>query len=115
MKLSCEFDKVYIRPGFIDGRKGLNCLLAIITNDMKLNPCDSAIFLFCTKNRRMLRMIYWDKKSFWYCSNKSEQKPWPWPTTTEEATELTEEELQLLLRGIDFWKGFKEIHYEVII
>ena len=116
MRLSIDFDKVYLRPGFIDGRKGVNGLLDLIVNNMELNPCDSAIFLFCSKNRKLLKIIYWHKNGFWSFSKRLEKRDlWPWPKTSEEATELNEVQLNMLLQGIDFWKAHKEVHYDMVI
>ena len=116
MKLTCEFEKVFIRPGFVDGRKGLNSLLAIIVNEMQLQPCDSAIFMFCTKNKKSLRLVYWQRNAFWLATKKLDSGDlWPWPNTNEEATELNEVELKMLLDGIDFWKAHKEKHYSIVI
>lgn len=115
MNLTFNFDKVYIRPGFVDGRKGLNSLLEIIVNDMKLNPCDSALFMFCNKNKKILRCIYWHINGFFILSKKVEQQNWPWPKTEEEVRELNEEQLNMLLKGIDFWNAHKSVHYDMVI
>ena len=115
MKLGCDFDKVYVRPGFVDGRKGINSLLGIIANDMKLNPSDNILFMFCTKNRKLLRLVFWQYNAFWFCSKRLDDQLWPWPNTMEEAREINETELHMLLKGIDFWKAHKAKHYDIIV
>lgn len=43
-----------------------------------------------------------------------EKAKYPWPNDTEEAKELTEEELRMLLAGIDFFKAHKEVFYKKV-
>jgi len=39
---------------------------------------------------------------------------YPWPETEEEAGETSAEELSMLLKGIDFFKAHKELHYKKV-
>lgn len=42
------FEKIYIRPGYTDMRKGIDGLKLIIGKDIKLNPYQkNVLFLFC--------------------------------------------------------------------
>ena len=45
----------YIRPGFTDMRKGAVMLSIIVQEEMGMNPFSKSIFLFCGRNRKMLK------------------------------------------------------------
>jgi transposase len=49
---------------------------------------------------------------FWLSQKRLEKAKFPWPEREQEVQELTEEELQMLLRGIDFWKAHKALRYQ---
>ena len=43
-----------------------------------------------------------------------EKDKFPWPGMDEEAKELSEEELSILLKGIDFFKAHKTLYYKYV-
>lgn len=114
MKLEYSFDKVFIRPGVTDLRKGLYSLLGVITDNMKLDPFSRSLFLFCNKNHKTIKAIIWDKTGFILGQKKVENNTWPWPKDEAEAQELTEEQLKMLLAGIDYWRAHQEITFDNI-
>ena len=65
MKLEFNFDKVFIRPGATDLRKGLYGLLSIITDQMKMDPFNKCLFLFSNKSHKVIKVVVWDRFVFW--------------------------------------------------
>ena len=65
MKIDFENAKIYVRPGSTDLRKGATGLAQIIENEMKLNALSESVFLFCNKNHKLLKVIFWNKTGFW--------------------------------------------------
>ena len=114
MKLEFNFDKVFIRPGATDLRKGLYGLLSIITDQMKMDPFNKCLFLFSNKSHKVIKVVVWDRFGFWLAQKRVENGTWPWPNTEEEVHEITEDELNMLLAGIDFWRAHKEVFFEKI-
>lgn len=101
MKIDYEETKIFVRPGSTDLRKGTSGLLAIIENEMSLNALDNSIFIFCNKNHKLIKLIFWDKTGFWLTQKRLEKSTWPWPKTNEKAKEInTEQIFQLLLLDI---------------
>ena len=111
MKIDFENAKIFVRPGSTDLRKGVTGLAEIIENDMKLNALSESVFLFCNKNHKLLKVIFWDKSGFWLAQKKLEKSTWPWPNTEEAAREIKSEQLEMLLAGIDFWRAHEELHF----
>lgn len=109
-----DFSKIsfFVKPGFTDMRKQINGLSIIVDNEMNQNSGSGSLFLFCSKNKKTLKCIYWDKNGFCLWIKKLEQDKFPWPMTSKEAEEITFDQLKMLLDGIDFWKAHKEIFYD---
>lgn len=114
MKIDFENTKIYVRPGSTDLRKGITGLAEIIENEMKLSALSEAVFLFCNKNHKLLRVIFWDKTGFWIASKRLERATWPWPNSEIAAREITNEQLLMLLSGIDFWHAHEEIKFNAV-
>ena len=114
MKIDFENSKIYVRPGFTDLRKGCGGLVAVVSHEMNLDALSNAVFLFCNKKRKLLKVLFWDKTGFWLAQKHLEKSTWPWPRTSEAAREISENELTMLLSGIDFWHAHKELKYEKV-
>ena len=112
MKINFEDTRIYVRPGATDLRKGISGLCAVIENEMNLDALDGAVFLFCNKQHKLLKCIFWDKTGFWLAQKRLERATWPWPMNEEAAREIKSEQLEMLLMGIDFWRAHKELHFK---
>lgn len=112
MFLDLDNVKVYIRPGVTDCRKAINGLSIMVENEMKLNPFDKSLFLFCNKRKNLLKILYWDKTGFALWHKKLEKNKYPWVNKDDAKYELTRKQLQWLLEGINFFAAHDEIIYE---
>ena len=106
--------KIFIRPGYTDLRKAINGLSAIVQTDMKEDPFSGSIYVFCNRDRRLLKAVYWDKSGFWLSQKRLEKEKFPWPDDAEAVQELNVQQLQMLLSGIDFFRAHKEIYYKKV-
>ena len=107
--------RIFIRPGHTDLRKGVNGLTGIIEGQMNGEVFNGNVYLFCNRERKLLKAIYWDRTGFWLCQKRLEKDKFPWPQTSEEVRELSYDELSMLLRGIDFFKEHRELFYKKVI
>ncbi len=103
--------RFFIRPGVTDLRKAVNGLSLIIQNDMKNDPFSKSFFLFCNRDRRLLKIIYWDRSGFCLWQKRLEKERFPWPQNEQDTYEMSREQLAMLLSGIDFFKAHKELSY----
>ena len=103
--------KIFIRPGVTDMRKAVNGLTAIVQEDMSEDPFSGSVYIFCNRDRKLIKAVYWDRTGFWLSQKRLEKEKYPWPDTSEAVKELTGEELAMLLAGIDFFKAHKELFY----
>jgi transposase len=106
--------KIFVKLGSTDFRKQINGLSIVVQENMRLNPLDSNLFIFCNKSRNRIKILYWDRNGFCLWLKRLEMDKFPWPQNSEEALEITEDKLRLLLSGIDFWKAHKELNFSEI-
>jgi len=105
---------IFVRPGVTDMRKQINGLSVLVEESLGKDPFSGSLFFFCNKQRRLLKVLYWDRNGFCLWLKRLEKDRFPWPVTEEKVKEITIEQLQMLLEGIDFWKAHKELKYSSI-
>ena len=106
--------RIFIRPGSTDLRKAVNGLTAIVQDEMGGDAFSGSVYLFCNRERKLLKAVYWDKTGFWLSQKRLERERFPWPHTSEAVRELSVEELQMLLSGIDFFKAHQPVYYKKV-
>ena len=112
MIVNLDKARIFIRPGKTDLRKAINGLTGIIEQQMIGEPFSGNVYLFCNRDRKLLKALWWDKNGFWLSQKRLEQEKFPWPENDKEAQELSREQLSMLLQGIDFFKAHKTLHYK---
>jgi transposase len=106
--------KIYIRPGYTDLRKAVNGLTVLVQEQMEQDPFSGSVYLFCNRDRRLLKAIWWDRTGFWLSQKRLEKDKFPWPEDAAAVQELKTEEVYMLLAGIDFWKAHKPVYYQKV-
>ena len=114
MNIDISKVKIFIRPGYTDLRKAINGLTAMVEQQMSGEPFSGSIYMFCNKERKLLKAVWWDRNGFWLCQKRLEQEKFPWPQTTEAVQELSSEQLLMLLDGIDFFRAHKTLYYKKV-
>jgi transposase len=77
-------------------------------------PFSGHVYMFCNRERKLLKAVYWDKTGFWLCQKRLEKDKFPWPQTADDVQELNAEELKMLLGGIDFFRAHKPVYYKYV-
>jgi transposase len=114
MTVDLSRTRIFIRPGYTDMRKAANGLTGLVQDTMRLDPFSGSVYLFCGRNRKLLKAVWWDKTGFWLSQKRLEKEKFPWPEYADEVEELSREQLEMLLTGIDFWKAHKPVRYEQV-
>jgi transposase len=91
---------VFLRVGFVDLRKGVLGLSALIDREF-VKDGRKALFVFTNRARSRLRILYWDDTGFAYWHKALEQERFKWPKSTDVEVELSWQELRWLLSGVD--------------
>lgn len=96
------FSKIYIAAGYTDLRRGIDGLASIIKFQFKLNPFQKNIlFLFCGKRSDRIKGLVWEGDGFLLLYKKLNIGGFSWPRTKDEAMEITPEQFQMLMKGLE--------------
>ena len=91
---------VYLACGITDLRKSIDGLVMIVQNEMKLDPFDNVLFVFCNKQMNKLKILHFDE-GFWLYYYRLEHSHFKWPQNLEEALKVNKEDLKWLLKGYE--------------
>ena len=97
---------VYLACGVTDLRKSIDGLVMIVQNEMKLDPFDNVLFVFCNKQMNKLKILHFDE-GFWLYYYRLEHSHFKWPQNPEEALKVNKEELNRL--GLDAPKDWDDL------
>lgn len=100
MKQMLSASEIYLYREYVDFRKSINGLAAIIESDTDLSLGCGALFLFTNKQRDKIKVLYWDETGFalWY--KRLEKAKYKWPSKEKNTVfTLTQIELDRLLSG----------------
>nr|WP_320120394.1 IS66 family insertion sequence element accessory protein TnpB [uncultured Marinifilum sp.] len=105
--------KIFVYSQPCDMRKGFDGLSGLVQNRMQLDPMNGYLFVFFNKNRTHVKILFWDKDGFCIYYKRLEKGTFKRPTARIDTPnfELTNEELFMILRGIDFEKCKKRRRY----
>lgn len=95
--------RIYVATGATDMRKGFDGLYGLIRDRMGCDPESGHVFLFANSRRNRMKLVFFDGCALWVCARRMEGGRLQWPSADSPATKimLTQEELALLLGGID--------------
>ena len=94
--------RVVLACGVVDLRKGIDGLAMIIGDKYKQNPFEKGtLFLFCGRRTNRIKGLLWQGTGFLLLYKRLEDGRLSWPRTTEEAAELTEEQFNYLMLGLN--------------
>ncbi|NLD50220.1 MAG: IS66 family insertion sequence element accessory protein TnpB, partial [Clostridiaceae bacterium] len=105
-------EKVYLAAGSTDMRRSIDGLAAIVQQCFSLDPFSSSLFVFCNKNRTMIKILHWDHNGFWLYFRRLEKGSFKWPQDKSRDTILVGcRELYWLLTGLSIEQ--KQAHRKV--
>jgi transposase len=102
---------IFLRPGPVDFRKGINGLTNLCRDELRLKPASGALFVFCNKGRNRVKLLLWDRNGWWLCLKRLEEGKFPWPKSGR-ACKITPEQLRWLLDGVDFFNSHPVLRYD---
>jgi transposase len=95
--------RIYLAAGATDMRKGFEGLYGLVRDHLLCEPLSGHIFVFANSGRNRLKLIFYDGSGLWVCAKRLEKGRFGWPEADsgESKVRLSQEELALLLGGID--------------
>ncbi len=109
-----EIKTIYIAYGSTDFRKQIYSLCSIVQNQYKMNPYNKAAYIFCNKKRTSIKILCYDKNGFILAQKsllEKENMKFKWPKTPVELKNITKQQLDWLLTGlqIEYKNSFRDI------
>lgn len=96
------FRRIYLATGYTDLRRGMEGLASIIKFNFQLDPYQKDIlFLFCGRRTDRIKGLVWEGDGFLLLYKRLELGAFNWPRTKEEALEITPEQYQYLMQGLE--------------
>jgi transposase len=95
--------RIYLAAGATDMRKGFEGLYGLVRDQLQLEPLSGHLFLFSNAQRNRLKLLFWDGSGLWVCAKRLERGRFGWPQAEagQNQVVLSQEELALLVGGID--------------
>jgi len=95
--------RIYLAAGATDMRKGFEGLYGLVRDQLQLDPLSGHIFIFSNAQRNRLKLLFWDGSGLWVCAKRLQKGRFRWPEAEagQSKVVLSQEELALLLGGID--------------
>ena len=95
--------RVFLAAGATDMRKGYDGLAALVKSHLEADPLSGHLFVFTNRSRNRLKVLYFDGSGLWVCSKRLEKGRFSWPCAEDRGrvVHLRQEELALLIGGIE--------------
>ena len=94
---------IFLACGATDFRKQTEGLAALVSMQLKLYPFENEyVFIFCNKRRNAVKVLRYDRNGFILATKKLlEDMRFQWPKNTCEVQEITSQQLEWLLDGLE--------------
>jgi transposase len=105
---------IYLAVGSTDMRKAINGLSILVEQAMDLNPFSGDLFVFCNRQRTIIKILYWDHNGFCLWHKRLEKHKFKWPNTRQDVITIGAKQLSWLLAGLDFTSAHQRLQYSVL-
>jgi transposase len=105
--------RVYLCLTACDMRKSFDGLHALVREHLELDPFAGHLFVFSSRRRDRIKILYWDRDGFAVWSKRLEAGTYAVPLgeAAERRREITAQELGALLSGIDLTQASRRKRY----
>jgi transposase len=106
--------RVYLCLTPCDMRKSFDGLHALVREHLELDAFAGHLFVFASRRRDRLKILYWDRDGFAMWSKRLEEGAYAIPLGAAAGThqqEITAQELGALLSGIDLQQATRRKRY----
>ena len=97
-------------------RKGFEGLYGMARDRLASDPLSGHVFVFANARRNRLKLLFWDGSGLWVCAKRLERGRFRWPEAAAGQVKVTlsQEELALLLGGIDLTQTRRREWYRAL-
>jgi transposase len=105
--------RVYLCLTACDMRKSFDSLHSLVRDHLQLDPFAGHLFVFASRRRDRLKILYWDRDGFAIWSKRLEEGTYAIPFGEAEGNrrEISAQELGSILSGIDLERATRRKRY----
>jgi transposase len=106
--------QVYLAIGNTDMRKSINGLSLLVADDLELDPFSGHLFAFCNRQRKIIKILFWDNNGFCLWHKRLEKDQFYWPESEDDVVNIDMRQMSWLLAGLEIDKAHKQLFYSEI-
>jgi len=108
--------RIYLASGATDMRKSFEGLYGLVRDRLLCEPRSGHVFIFCNARGNRIKLLFFDGSGLWICAKRLEQGRFAWPQSGDDQGKvvLSQEELALLLGGIDLRQTRRRAWYREV-
>ena len=108
--------KVFVATQAVDGRKGVDSLMALVRCAFTEDPLSGHLFVFFSRRFDRVRIVYWDRNGFAMWTKRLERGRYRIASADGAlaARSLEWAELMLILEGIDLAGAKRRVRWEPV-
>lgn len=111
-----ENKNIYLYSENIDMRFGMKKAQIIVSSSFSKIEIRHSVFVFCSRDCKMIKIYYEDDYGAWLLQNKMFEKKFKWPKGLEIGQKISKQQLEGLCKGLEvieskIEKEMKEIDY----
>jgi transposase len=95
---------IWCYPVPVDFRKQIDGLAILVADQLSLDPLSGQLFIFRNRGADKIKLLWYDRNGFWLCYKRLGKGRLKFPKVTGSVMELTHDQLNWLLSGLDFMK-----------
>lgn len=109
--------KVYLALEPINMHRSFDGLAILVQEVIQQNPLSGHLFVFRNKQADKVKWLIWDRNGLFIGYKRLEKGRFKFPRLKQACLELSQEDLKLLLDGIDVskLKRFPILHYDIVV
>lgn len=108
-----QTNRVHLCLGFTDMRKSIDGLSLLVVHQLGGQLQSGDFFVFCARNRRLVKILYWDRNGFCLWQKRLVRARFRWPLKQEEVREIDNQTLIWLLEGLDIDQAHERLYRPV--
>lgn len=118
MRPNKDLSQIYLCREPVDFRKGINGLSVLVESVLTLNPFSEHLFVFINRNRKKIKILYWECSGFCLWQKQLDKEKFKWPGhLSGEVITLNGQQINWLLDGYDlrYMKPHSSLHYTTVL
>ena len=103
LKLLESMKQLYVCCGYVDMRKGIEGLAAVVQIKYGKPIEEGSLFLFCGRKADRFKGLFWDSNGYVMLYKRLSNGRLQWPRNKEELAQITPQQFRWLMEGLSIY------------